>query len=141
MKISLAVLLSFIFILPMFGSWMSHDVIKEIHIQQEDHHQAFSHHAQHTHELQETASPHLIGFDLVTYFNDYLHVDLRSPDNVSVGVQSFNVLDIDHAPIEKVEFHSIILSSNVQARGPPVYSSQIVSLNTPVYLATQRLRI
>lgn len=141
MKISLAALLSFVFILPMFGSWMSHDVIKEIHIQQEEHHQVIISHDHHTHDEQETTSPHPIGFDLVTYFNDYLHVDLRSPDNVSAGVQAFNILDIDYTSIEKFDFHSILLSGNVQATGPPVYSSQIVSLNTPVYLATQRLRI
>ena len=140
---NLYALLMLFLLLPTFGPWMPHSALQSLHVEQERHHgvSEYQHdHHSHNHGLQSSDS-HPISFDLVTYFNDYLHVDLRGADHVALKTLLQDKQLIDHVFIAEAVPTIFALSSANPSRGPPDYNWQMPQPGIPVYLATQRLRI
>lgn len=141
MKNLLSVFLVLIFILPAFGPWIPHDALRALHVQQESHHQDSVDHGHHGHETQKNVS-HSVHFDVVTYFNDYLHVDLKNSDHSSLSASIRDTHTIDYMVVANIFPPFLSPTSGIQTTGPPPDYDWRMSLpSTPVYLATQRLRI
>lgn len=141
MKNLLSAFLVLIFTLPAFGPWMPHDALRALHIQQESHHQSSVDHGHHGHETKAKAS-HSVHFDVVTYFSDYLHVDLKNADHTALSAPTHGSHAIDYMVVADIFPSSFSPSSGIQTTGPPPdYDWRMSRPGTPVYLATQRLRI
>ncbi|HIL29171.1 MAG TPA: hypothetical protein EYG18_07870 [Micavibrio sp.] len=140
------VALSFILLLafPAFVPWMPHGALQALHVQQESHHGVSDDHAHihdHNHNGHTQQSVHHpVHFDVVTYFSDYLHVDLQSPEQSVLKAPAPDTHDIDYPlaavinPIQRYELAS------VQSRAPPD-TRRLRPDKTPLYLSTLRLRI
>ncbi|MGB4107826.1 MAG: hypothetical protein WBK55_08530 [Alphaproteobacteria bacterium] len=143
MKNILATFLLFIFILPAFGPWMPHSALQALHVQQERHHgvdaDQHDHHG-HSHDSEVNAS-HSVHFDVVTYFNDYLHVDLKHSDHAALSALAHDTHATDYVIVADTPPLSFSVSSHIQTTGPPDYDWRMSRPGTPIYLATQRLRI
>jgi len=129
-------------VLPAFAPLLPHGAAHALHEHQAEHHGVQSHghsHEEHDHKAQpQEVAHHPISFDVVTYFSDYLHVDLQSPDHITLtapaqGDQDF-ALTASLSPQHRYELTS------VQSRAPPDWRRHRPD-NTPLYLSTQRLRI
>lgn len=143
MRNLLSIFLVLIFMLPTLGPWMPHDALKALHVQQERHHggnpDQHDHHG-HSHDAKAKAS-HSVHFDVVTYFSDYLHVELKNTDHASLETP-----DLDNHKIDFIQMATLIppsfpSSTNVQTTGPPPDNWRLTRPDLPIYLATQRLRI
>lgn len=131
-------------VLPAVTPWLPHGAVHALHDYQAKHHGAESHshgHKGHNHHAKsEQAVHHPIHFDAVTYFSDYLHVDLQNPGQSVLKAPLFDTYDIDYTitavinPIPRYELAS------VQSRAPPD-TRRLRPDKTPLYLSTQRLRI
>ena len=143
MKKFSALFLILTFMLPTFGPWMPHDALRVIHVQQEQHHgdsEGQHDHYSDTHDTKSKAS-HSIHFDVVTYFSDYLHVDLKNADYAALSVP-YGGNAPDYMMGVDITASSFPPISDTQATGPPPdYEWRMSSSATPIYLATQRLRI
>lgn len=140
MKSFLSAFLALLFILPTFGPWMPHDALRTLHVQQESHHQNSIDHAHHDHDTQAKAS-HSVHFDIATFFSDYLHVDLKNIDHVSLSAPTHDSHATDYMMVADILQPSLSPSSGIQSTGPPDYDWRMFRPDIPVYLATQRLRI
>lgn len=140
MKHSLSAFLILLFLLPVLGPWMPHSALQAIHVQQERHHQGSSDHGHHEYDAQANAS-HSIHFDVVTYFKDYLHVDLKNSDHAAFHAPALDAHTFDGMMVAVLSPPPFSPSMNKQGRGPPEYDWRMSYSATPVYLATQRLRI
>ena len=136
-------------VLPAFTSWMPHGIVHALHDHQESHHQSRQQHDQghghshaaHDHETQTQASDHhLVNLDAVTYFTDFLHVDLQSPDQVVLKAPTLDLHDMSFILPTDIEPQSRYELASVQSRAPPDWRRHRPD-NTPLYLSTQRLRI
>ena len=147
MKKCLFAVLIFMMVLPALLPWMPHSSAKSLHIQQEAHHanqhktHAHSHYHGEDHDSgSDQSMSHSFHADIITYFSDYLHVDLKNPDQAVFKAPSQSIDDIEFllitsfAPLNRYELAS------VKSRAPPDWR-QVRSENTPLYLSTQRLRI
>lgn len=143
MKRIFVAFLILLFMLPALGPWMPHSALQSLHVQQELHHGVFGdqhdHHG-HRHDLQSSDS-HSVHFDIVTYFNDYLHVDLRGADHVVLSAPLQDKQTPDYALVTESVRPIMTLSSYHKNRGHPDYGWRISYASPPAYLATQRLRI
>lgn len=144
-------------IAPSFAPWLPHDALHAVHDTHMAHHQSESysdrsHHGHHnTHEHQhvdhdhhvnnEDSNHHPIQIDAISYFSDYLHIDLQQPDDVNLstldlGSEVFNRF----ATVSQFDLSTYLAA--VQNRGPPVdFELRVKSTSPPVYLATQRFRV
>jgi hypothetical protein len=136
-------------VLPAFTPWMPHGAVHALHDHQEYHHQSSqqakqSHghgHAGHDHSAQTQASDHHpINFDVVTYFSEYLHVDIQSPDQVVLKAPAPELNDITFILSTDIEPPHLYELASAQSRAPPDWRWYRPD-NTPLYLSTQRLRI
>ena len=144
MKNGLFTILILLFVLPAFTPWLPHGAVHALHDHQAKHHGAESHghgHEGHDHnEVKKQAVHHPIQFDAVTYFSDYLHVDLQSPEHSVLKAPVLDTHDIGYTlaaviyPMPRYELAS------VQSRAPPDTRRHRPD-KTPLYLSTQRLRI
>jgi len=146
MKKSIFILLIAILTMPAFLPWMPHGAIHALHDNQATHHISESHshvHEEHDHnptETQEASNHHPISFDVVTYFNDYLHVDLQNPTQVVLKAPVPDTYDIDFLAVTAIEASHRYEMTSVQSRAPPDWR-RLQLENIPLYLSTQRLRI
>jgi|GEM_PF-804622 hypothetical protein len=143
-KITYAVL-ALLIILPAFTPWMPHGAVHALHDHQATHHSAKDHghgHEGHDHRDAETqaSNHHPISFDAITYFSDYLHVDLQNPDQVALKAPAPDTHDIDFLAVAVIEPSHRYELASVQSRAPPDWR-RLKPENTPLYLSTQRLRI
>lgn len=147
-------LLSFMLVLmalPAALPWMPHGAAHALHDQHATHHEdkcfsqkTYPHdhkhlasgHANHA----EKSAHHAIAVDIVTYFNDYLHVDLQSPDQTAFAAPSQHALDMDFDEATGFFLPQRFELAFVQNRAPPVWQSAPLN-HTPIYLSTQRIRI
>ncbi len=137
-------------VLPAFTPWMPHGMAHALHDRQENHHESANQpdkaehghdHALHDHDKQMQASNHhAINLDVVTYFSEYLHVDLQSPDNITLTAPTHDSQDIDFTFSANLPSQHRYVLSSVQSRAPPDWRWHRPD-NTPLYLSTQRLRI
>ena len=142
MKRTLITLLIMLIALPAFLQVMPHGVDHALH--QSKAHHAQNHHGHnldehHDHEAHDK-NHHAINLDLVTFYDEYLHVDLQSPDQIALEAPNQDTQDIsldiatNTLPISRYEL------SPSKSRAPPDWRS-FRAENTPLYLSTLRLRI
>jgi hypothetical protein len=144
MKNSLLTLLLMLLVLPALTAWLPHGSVHALHDHQTEHHQVEGHshsHDDHDHDCPDKqADHHPIHFDAVTYFNDYLHIDLQNPNQSVLKAPTIDTQDIDYtlmavmSPIPRYELAS------AQSPYPPDIRRHSQD-KTPLYLSTQRLRI
>lgn len=83
MKNGFFTILIMLFVLPAFSPWLPHGAVHALHDHQAKHHGAKNHghgHEGHDHDaVGRQVVHHPIQFDVITYFSDFLHVDLQSP--------------------------------------------------------------
>lgn len=127
-------------LLPALGPWMPHSALQTLHVQQERHHGVSGDHHGNNHDIQSSDS-HSVHFDIVTYFSDYLHVDLKNTDYASLSAPMHDSHAIDYMMVADILPPSFSPSSDIQTTGPPDYDWRMYRPGIPVYLATQRLRI
>jgi hypothetical protein len=149
MKNTLFSVLIALLVLPAFTPWMPHGMVHALHDHQESHHQSRQQadqdhgheHAVHDHDTQTHASDHHpINLDIATYFSEYLHVDLQSPDQVVLKAPTLDLHDISFILPTDIEPQHRYKQASVQSRAPPDWRRHRPD-NTPLYLSTQRLRI
>jgi hypothetical protein len=137
----LAILIT-LFVLPAFTPWLSHNAVHNLHEHQAKHHVKETHEhgfVGHDHDVEQ-AVHHPIHFDAVTYFSDFLHVDLQNPDQSVLKAPVFDNYDTVFAPVAVISPMARYELSSVQSRASPdIY--RLRPDKTPVYLSTQRLRI
>lgn len=144
MKNSLAFVLIALLMIPAFVPWMPHGTIHALHDHQAEHHGVESHghsHDKHDHNCpDEQTAHHSINFDVSTYFSDYLHVDLQSPEQAVLKAPVPEAHDIDYTLGAFIEPAPRYELASVQSRAPPD-GRRLEPDKTPLYLSTQRLRI
>ncbi len=137
-------------VLPAFTPWMPHGAVHVLHDLQESYHHnrntsdkvAHGHeHVAHDHDIQTQASNHhAINLDAVTYFSEYLHVDLQSPDRIILTASAQDSQDSDFAFTATLSPQHRYELTSVQSRAPPDWRRHRPD-KTPLYLSTQRFRI
>jgi hypothetical protein len=140
MKNFLPAFLILIFMLPAFGPWMPHSALQALHVQQERHHGDSGDHHGHSHDLGAEAD-HPVLFNVLTYFSDYLHVDLKSADHADLKKPVLATQELDFMQLAVLIPPAYAPSSDIQITGLPLESGRLTRPGLPVYLATQRLRI
>lgn len=142
MKRSVSVLLTFMLVMPAFAPWVSHGAMHALHdshiaahhgSDQHNHH-SYEHHYQHKADLL-----HSLHLDFVSYFKDYLHVDLSKPEHGGIDFASADLQDFD-PPLDIAFYSKLSRSISFHSRAPPDYS-ELWPAKLPLYLSTQRLRI
>jgi len=145
MKTVRITLLFVLFVLPMLAPLASHDILQAMHSYHESHHKVEVHtHHDDSHQtkvvLKNTSHP--LHFDIITYFSDYLHVDLPNPQQDIFQVAAKQVQNGD---LEKNNFiyntPSSHLASLKEEAPPDSYFLNSLFSDEELYLSTQRLRI
>ena len=145
MKNGILSFLIFLFVLPAFTPWLPHGAVHALHDHQAQHHGVESQdgHGHEAHEHDDDNKQvvhHPIQFDAVTYFSDYLHVELQNPEQVVLKAPALDTYNINYtlaaviAPAQHYELAS------AQSRAPPD-ARRLRPDKRPLYLSTQRLRI
>lgn len=147
MKKALISLLIVLVVLPAFLQVMPHGIDHALH--QSKAHHAQNHHGHnhddhddhhgHSHEAHDE-NHHAINLDIVSFYDEYLHVDLQSPDQVTLEVPDQDIQDISFDVVANTVTISRYELASVQSRAPPDWPD-LEAGKTPLYLSTQRLRI
>lgn len=144
MKNGFFTILIMLFVLPAFSPWLPHGAVHALHDHQAKHHGAKNHghgHEGHDHDaVGRQVVHHPIQFDVITYFSDFLHVDLQSPGQSAIKAPALDTYDIDYtipAAINPMPHYEL---ASVQSSAPPD-ARRLRPDKTPLYLSTQRLRI
>lgn len=144
MKNGFLTILIMLFVFPAFTPWLSHGAVHALHDHQAKHHGEESHshgHEGHDHDAEkEQAVHHPIHFDAVTYFSEYLHVELKSPEQTVLKAPAQDLHDIDYTLTDAINIAPRYELASVQSRAPPDMR-RLRPDKTPLYLSTQRLRI
>ncbi len=135
--------------MPAFAQLMPHDVLHEMHDNQEASHQKTSQveithshrHAGTSHNTQDqSSSHHITNFDFFNHFTNFLHIDLQNPVQTVLSSPRHSSQDIDTTHLSNVlidyDFDRIFIKDLVQ---PDHHRSS--SRSTPLYLTTKRLLI
>lgn len=137
MRKTLSIALIIMLVLPAFAPWMPHGAVHALY----DSHVSVHHgsdHGRHQHH-HHTDAHLLIHLDLVNYFNDYLHVDLKKPEYADFDLPQPDLQGFDQ-PLNSVIYPQRYELAVIASRAPPDYLRPRPD-NTPLYLSTQRLRI
>ncbi len=143
MRNAIATILLLLFVLPSFAPMMPENVLQLVHKAQEMHHgiDTGHHHSEHHHDH---APSHSVSFDIVTYFDEVLHLDLKQASQADLVSQTAAIsLDIALDPAHIILATAAIVPDEVKReRIPPDFVNSLAhSDKSPVYLSTQRLRI
>lgn len=144
MKNMIVTLLALFIMLPAFAPWFPHSTLHSLHDNRSRHHIEESHnhgHEGHSHSASyEQEIHHPLHFDIVTYFSDYLHVDLQNPEYAALKVDTQDHEGADYiiAKTSPLLAQPIALSQNTRA---PPDAVKRDNGKTPLYLSTQRIRI
>lgn len=146
-KKSLSIFIMALIIMPAFFVLLPHDVAHALHA---GYHQSYDHgdnthgkkHNSHSHEEQAQESVHHpINLDIVTYYNDYLQIDLQSHAQAFLAYPVEYSQDIDsNFPANLLPQQCCNLAS-LQMQNSPPSDRRECKQNTSIYLSTQRLRI
>ena len=144
MKRALASLLVMLIALPAFLQVMPHGIDHALHQSkahqtQEHHDHNHDDHHGHTHEAHDE-NHHAINLDIVTFYDEYLHVDLQSPDQIALDAPDQDTQDISFDIAASTPPTSRYELASSQSRAPPDWRS-FRTESTPLYLSTLRLRI
>lgn len=141
---ALKLLLILFLVLPAVTPWLPHESTHALHDHQAKHHGEQRHsHVHHGHENKaESEQPvhQPIHIDAVTYFSDYLHVDLQNPQQAFLKAPSPDAQDMDYTLVALIDPIPLYQLAAVQSRAPPDIRRMRPD-KTPLYLSTQRLRI
>lgn len=136
-----------LFVLPAFVPWLSQCAIHALHDHQEIHHQSHAvsqnehNHDSHNYDTETQArNHHSINLDIVSFYTDFLHVDLQKTEQLSFNVSTTDLLDFDYTVIKTVPIPNAYELAFAQSREPPDWRWYEPN-KTPLYLSTQRLRI
>lgn len=141
-NIFVSILIAFM-AMPALAPWFSDGAVHAMHDQQATHHnsEANDSHNAHDHLADKQSSVHHpIHFDVVTYFTEFLHVDLKTPNQYILESPSPDAHDIDFATTYIKIPPSRYKIAFVQVNARPDWPWPL-SDSTPLYLSTQRLRI
>ncbi len=142
MKRAFIALLITIMALPAFLQVMPHGVDHALH-QSKTHHvqntHGHNHGDHHEHEVHDE-NHHAINLDIITYYDEYLHADLQSPDQMTLKQPVADVQDIDLDVTANIALASRDELFAIRSRAPPDWR-RLKPESTPLYLSTQRLRI
>lgn len=142
MKKIISVLLTLMLVLPAFAPLLSHEAV---HVFQDSHasaHHNANHHGHHHHENKDqhqVFAQYALPLDIVTYFKDYLHVDLKKPEQLNLNLDASSEQNLDQA-LAFVTYPILYQALNFNSRAPPDQIRLWID-SLPVYLSTQRLRI
>ena len=161
MKKILPLLLIALLVSPTFAIWLPHDAIHALHKHNIEHYVSGSHnhsqqepshghghfHINKSHNLishdnntnTQQRDHHEIYFDISTYFNDFLNVDLQRANQISLDFTHLDLYDIDFALVTDITAHHHYDLPPSKTRVPVDW--HISSSSNPLYLSTQRLRI
>lgn len=144
MRNAVATILLLLFIMPSFAPMMPDNLMRLVHKAQEMHHGIDTDHY-HGEQHQDDAPSHLVKFDIMTYFDEVLHLDLKQASQADLIIQTATI-NIDAPPPDPLYFTiaaaAIIPDTSEPERIPPDFvSNRVHSDKFPVYLSTQRLRI
>ena len=144
MKNALLSVMILMLVFPAFTPWLPHGAIHALHDHQAEHHGVESHghsHEGHSHDSKnEQTASHSIHFDVITYFSDYLHVDLQSPEQTVLKAPTKDTQDIEYALTDAIASELRYELTALKSRAPPDMR-RLRPDKTPLYLSTQRLRI
>lgn len=144
MKNGLLTLLLMLLVLPALTPWLPHGSVHALHDHQTEHHQVQGHnhsHDNHDHDCPDKkADHHPIQYDVVSYFNDYLHIDLQTAQNLVLEAPTLDTQDTDYSLTATINSIPRYELASVQSRAPPDMRRH-GHYKTPLYLSTQRLRI
>ncbi|MGM0422543.1 MAG: hypothetical protein ACQEQL_05530 [Pseudomonadota bacterium] len=144
MKKLFSMFLALLLFMSAFAPWLPHGSVHALHDHQAEHHSSENHshsHEVHSHSTEtEKAAHHPIRFDVVTYFNDFLHVDLQSPAQIVLKAPVLDAQDIDYAPVAVINTIPRYELAFIQRRAF-TDMRRIRPDKIPLYLSTQRLRI
>tara|TARA_R110000868_G_scaffold1211_2_gene9376 strand:- start:104342 stop:104770 length:429 start_codon:yes stop_codon:yes gene_type:complete len=142
MKRGLYFILALVILFPAFTQWMPHDSIHAVQQHFSEHHaKSDDNHIHHNHDHTENQT-HPLQLDIVSYYNDYLHVDLTVTDNSNTQVNIKKSPDHNNGFVLATisETHRILTSNSVDVALPPDMG-QYLPYNLPLYLSTQRFRL
>lgn len=149
MKNAFYSILMTLLVLPAFTPWLSHGVVHAFHDHQESHHQSDTttnnddghSHDNHDHGTQTQASNHHpISLDAVTYYSDFLHVDLQKTNQFTLNAPAPDLQDFEYMVSKALPMPNLYELASVKSRAPPDWR-RLHSEQLPPYLLTQRLRI
>lgn len=136
-------------VLPAFTPWLSHGVVHALHDHQESHHQSYAtnetdhehRHDAHDHDIQTQATNHHpISLDAVSFYSDFLHVDLQKVNQFTFNAPVPDFQDFDYTISKALPLPNLYELALVQSRAPPDWR-RLHSEQLSHYLLTQRLRI
>ena len=142
MKKIISLLLTLMLILPAFAPLLPHEAV---HVLQDSHasaHHNADHHGHHHHEHKDhhqVYAQYSLPLDIVTYFKDYLHVDLKKPEHTNLNLDVSSEQDLDQS-LNFVTYSKLHQTLNINSRAPPD-NNRLWPDSIPLYLSTQRLRI
>ncbi len=141
MKKYILMLLILLLALPMLTPWLPHSFTHDFHHYQMEHH--VQNEAGHSHTTVKGLSQdedHAFHIDVLTYFDDYLHVDLLNATQVSFDAPQDTFQDLDYVVPTFLENNKGYVTAFYKISAPPDYQDRRVE-KTSLYLSTQRLRI
>ena len=144
MKNGLLTILILLFVLPVLTPWLPHGFMHDFHHSQVKHHANNSHDHGHNIQAQTSETAHddhsAFHIDVVTYFNDYLHVDLPNAQQTYLSAPDLDIQDVDYTVPAVTDFNSPFDIAVYYSRAPPDQFRPFTD-KTPLYLSTQRIRI
>ena len=142
-------LLVFQFLLPTLAPWLPHGALHAIHDQHQSHHGdstpadkfGLQDHAKRGHgQLAHIGDHHPVKLDAVTYFQDYLHVDLQAPAPATLVAPIHEYQDFDFDPAFGLLTQRRYELASIKIHAPPDWRASGPN-QLPLYLSTQRFRI
>ena len=141
MKKYILMLFILLLVLPLFTPWLPHGLAHDFHHDQMEHHvQNESRHSHTTVKGLSQDENYAFHIDVLTYFDDYLHVDLINATHVSFDVPQGTLQDLDYVIPTFLENDMGDVTAFYKIAAPPDYHDRRVE-KTSLYLSTQRLRI
>lgn len=126
-------------VLPAFAPWIPHEAMHALHDNHVSVHHGSNHHHSDDQHHHHTDTHHPIHVDVVSYFKDYLHVDLKKPEFANIDLQKVDSQGFDQLLALTVRSERYELGL-IASRAPPDYL-RLRPDKLPLYLSTQRLRI
>jgi len=149
-KVFITFLVAFL-VLPAFIQWVPHGFVHAMQNHKTGHHQKTSqvknvhnhdHQDSNSHNTRDQASTyHAVDLNFVTYFNDFLHIDLQRTDQTAIQSLAQEIQGIDISSLDNDLINYGFNAVFTQNRAPPGYDRSSLYLKPPLYLATKRLRI
>ena len=130
--------------MPALTPWLPHGAVHALHAHQTEHHavEDSGHvHSDHNHKAQDIEH-HPIQLDAYSYYNDHLHVDLRSSEKFVLKAPEYSTEDVQYQPSAMMASFSFHEREYKTSRAPPMAQRiDVAAYHAPLYLTTQRLRI